>query len=191
MVECVYEAHGVVDKFIGDAIMAHWGAFQRRPDDTHHAVGAALKMRERLIQMNKDLGEHGRQQLRFGVGINTGDVIAGQIGSRKRLEYTVIGDPVNLASRIEYMNKSFATDILISEDAMHEVEDTFRLVEMPAVKIRGKAEPQRLFAVLGRLDDPTAPQTMADLRFQLGIQSFESHSGGMEGRENVPETKAQ
>ncbi|MCE9598955.1 MAG: HAMP domain-containing protein [Spirochaetia bacterium] len=169
MVECVYHTHGVVDKFIGDAIMAHWGAFRPNPNDTMNAIDAALMMRERLFKLNSDLSEHGYSALRFGVGINSGEVIAGQIGSRKRLEYTVIGDAVNLASRIEYLNKTFATDILISEAAKQEAGAPFRLIEMPATQIRGKAEPQKIYAVLGRLDDTNAPQTLEELRRLVGI----------------------
>ncbi|MBL8018761.1 MAG: adenylate/guanylate cyclase domain-containing protein [Leptospirales bacterium] len=169
MVECVYHAHGVVDKFIGDAIMAHWGAFRQSANDTMSAIDAALMMRERLLKLNADLSEHGYSALRFGVGINSGEVIAGQIGSRKRLEYTVIGDAVNLASRIEYLNKGFGTDILISEAAMQEAGAPFRLVKMPATQIRGKAEPQIVYAVLGRLDDSVAPKTLDELRTLVGI----------------------
>ncbi|HMW59480.1 MAG TPA: adenylate/guanylate cyclase domain-containing protein, partial [Leptospiraceae bacterium] len=170
MVECVYETGGVVDKYIGDAIMAHWGAFRPGSNDTKNAVEAAIRMRESLVRLNQEFARRGQPVLRCGCGINTGDVIAGQIGSRKRLEYTVIGDAVNFASRIEYLNKAFGTDILISHDSMREVEGMFHAVQLPTVKIRGKDEPQIVFAILGRAGDESAPQTLDELRMRLGIQ---------------------
>lgn len=169
MVECIYETHGVVDKFIGDAIMAHWGAFRTHGNDTVNAIQAALLMRARLHRLNTRLLERGLPALQQGCGINTGDVIAGQIGSRKRLEYTVIGDAVNLASRIEYLNKAFGTDILVSDESMDEVPSVFRTIKLPPVQIRGKSEPQVVHAVLGRLDDPAAPRSIEELRRIIGL----------------------
>lgn len=176
MVECIYETHGVVDKFIGDAIMAHWGAFRTHGNDTVNAIQAALLMRGRLHRLNSRLQGKGLPPLQQGCGINTGDVIAGQIGSRKRLEYTVIGDAVNLASRIEYLNKAFGTDILVSEESMREVPAIFRSIQLPPVQIRGKAEPQIVHAILGRADDPSAPASLEDLRRFLGMSFDEQQA---------------
>jgi adenylate cyclase len=121
MVECVVETGGVVDKFIGDAVMAHWGTAYTAgsPEkDAFNCVKAALRMRRALLEMNKDrkADDAANPPIRIGCGINTGMVIAGQIGSDERMEYTVIGDPVNLASRTEALNKPLGTDILITED---------------------------------------------------------------------------
>ena len=117
MVNCVNVTRGVVDKFIGDAIMAVWGAPVSYGNDTQHAIDCALMMRNELIAFNRGRGGAKRPIIHIGCGINTGEVLAGQIGSEERMEYTVIGDAVNLASRIEALNKPFGTDILISEDA--------------------------------------------------------------------------
>lgn len=173
MVRCVDETNGVVDKFIGDAIMAHWGALYSRGNDTENAVNAALMMRKVLIGFNSrdTLGSGTKKpHAQIGCGINTGPVLSGQIGSETRQDYTVIGDTVNLASRIEALNKPFGTDILISQDSYNEVKDVFNCEEMPAIKVKGKSEPQTIYAVLGRKDDPECPKNMDEVRRLIGIQ---------------------
>lgn len=170
MVDCIQTTGGMVDKFIGDAIMAHWGTLDSSESDTADAVRAALLMRKALMELNQDFVSEGVPTLRFGCGINTGPVIAGQIGSEKRLEYTVIGDTVNLASRIEYLNKLFGTDILISSYSMERVKGQFKAVEMPALRIKGKSEPETVYAILGASDDPTCPADLVQLRSIVGIE---------------------
>jgi len=169
MVDSIQRTGGVVDKFIGDAIMAHWGALERSTTDARDAVQAALNMRSSLLDLNRLFKETGKEELRFGVGINTGDVVAGQIGSDRRLEYTIIGDAVNLASRIEYLNKHFGTDILIASETREMTGNRYRLVEMPPMQIRGKKDPQITYAVLGNEDDPQCPKTLEELRARIGI----------------------
>ena len=170
MVECIYTTNGIVDKFIGDAIMAHWGAIYSDRNDTGNAIDSALLMRIALINFNSDPENPHRPKFRFGCGINTGEVVAGQIGSQKKLEYTVIGDAVNLASRIEYLNKEFGTDILISEDSYNQVKGKYRVVAMPSVEIRGKSKPQQIYAVLGKEHDPNCPRDLKELRQIVGIR---------------------
>ena len=169
MVDCVDRSHGVVDKFIGDAVMATWGSVISHGNDTANAVEGALMMRRALMEFNMYNAGHGLPIAKFGCGINTGVVISGQIGSEKKLEFTVIGDAVNLASRIESLNKPFATDILISQDAYDRVADLFDVVKMPAIKVKGKSEPQTIYCVLGRKDDPDRPKNLDELRERAGI----------------------
>jgi len=176
MVACVNNTKGIVDKFIGDAIMAHWGALASYGNDTENAVNAAIAMRKALIEFNRDADGTTRPLARFGCGINTGPVIAGQIGSEERLEFTVIGDAVNLASRIEALNKPFKTDILISTDSYELVRDIFRVEKMPAIKVKGKVEPQTIYAVLGRFDDPQCPESMEEVRKMVGIEIGPGHT---------------
>jgi len=169
MVECVNVTGGVVDKFIGDAIMAAWGTPVSRGNDTEDAVNCALMMRTSLVEYNADRGGPGRPVINIGLGINTGTVLAGQIGSEDRMEYTIIGDSVNLASRIESLSKPFGTDILISEESYELVKDIFDVVPMQKIKVKGKEAPQQIYAVLGRFDDAGRPSSIEELRARTGI----------------------
>jgi len=128
-------------------------------------------MRRELIEYNKDRGGERKPIIRIGCGINSGPVLAGQIGSNDRMEYTVIGDTVNLASRVEALNKPFGTDILVTEESFDAVREIFRVEPMQKIKVKGKEEPQQIFAVLGRLDDPESPKTLDELRSLLGIET--------------------
>jgi adenylate cyclase len=169
MVNCVNESKGVVDKFIGDAIMAIWGAPVSHGNDAENAVTGALMMREALRKFNVGRGGPKKPVIKIGSGINYGPVLAGQIGSNERMEYTVIGDTVNLASRVEALNKPFGTDILITEEVRSRVGKVFRVEAMQKIKVKGKTDPQQIYAVLGRFDDPTAPKTIEEMRAMLGI----------------------
>jgi adenylate cyclase len=183
MVNCINTTSGVVDKFIGDAIMAIWGAPVSHGNDVENAVNAALMMRSELIIFNRDRGGPRKPVIHIGCGINAGPVLAGQIGSEDRMEYTVIGDAVNLASRIESLNKPFGTDILVSQDAYDRVRDIFLVEPMQKIKVKGKAEAQQIFAVLGKSGDPGSPRTIQDLRALLGIEMEGKPAG--EAKEEV------
>jgi adenylate cyclase len=176
MVECVEKTGGVVDKFIGDAVMAHWGTAYTAGSpkkDAFRCVVAALMMRKALYYMNKKRksGDPGDPPIRIGCGINTGVVTAGQIGSDIRMEYTVIGDPVNLASRAEALNKPLGTDILITENTWRMVRRKFITEEMPPVTVKGKKRPVRMFAVVNFVKITKGPKTLADVRRLLGIET--------------------
>jgi adenylate cyclase len=171
MVTCIEKMNGIVDKFIGDAIMAVWGTPISRSNDTENAINSALLMRNELITYNKELSGPKMPFISMGCGINTGIVLAGQIGTENHMEYTIIGDPVNLASRIEALNKFFGTDILISEDSYTLVKDIFAVEKMQQIKVKGKAYPQQIYAVLGRLDDAESPKSLAALQALLGIEA--------------------
>jgi len=159
----------VVDKYIGDAVMAVWGAPVSYGNDTENAINGALMMRAALIEFNKGRGGDKKPIIKIGCGINTGPVLAGQIGSNERMEYTVIGDTVNLASRIEALNKPFGTDILISHDTYLQIKHIFRVEPMQKIKVKGKSEPQQIYAVLGRIDDQNSPRTLEEMRSIVGI----------------------
>ncbi|WP_024465541.1 adenylate/guanylate cyclase domain-containing protein [Treponema pedis] len=179
MVECVNNTHGVVDKFIGDAIMAVWGAPTTAgspKEDALNCIRAALQMRAALIIFNRGRGGDKKPVIRIGCGINSGPVVAGQIGSTKRMEYTVIGDAVNLASRTEALNKPMGTDILITEYTYNLVKEEVLVEEMPSVTVKGKEKPLRMFAVVNMPNEtgiPGAgakgPKTLNQVRQVLGI----------------------
>ena len=151
MVECVNKTGGVVDKYIGDAIMAVWGAPESSGSaagDALNAVTAALMMRDSLSSFNRERAARGLAPVKIGCGINSGPVVAGQIGSEERMEYTVIGDAVNLASRTEALNKPFATDVLITENTYNLIKDKVIVAEMPGVHVKGKTDAIKMFAVV-------------------------------------------
>ncbi len=181
MVACVNQTKGVVDKFIGDAVMAVWGAPVTSGDpalDALRCVRAALMMRASLREFNVGRGGDKKPIIRIGCGINTGPVIAGQIGSNERMEYTVIGDTVNFASRTESLNKPLHTDILLTENTYELIKDYVLVEQMPSVTVKGKAKPVHMYAVINMPyaeDIPGAgkdgPKTMAEVRDLLGIDA--------------------
>jgi adenylate cyclase len=150
--------------------MATWGALHHDDMAVENAINGTLMMRDALLKFNVGRGGDKKPIIQIGSGINSGFVISGQIGSNERLEYTVIGDAVNLASRIESLNKPFGTDILISEEAYSKVKDIFHVEKMQAIKVKGKEEAQTIFAVLGRKDDPNCVKTLKELRTLVGIK---------------------
>lgn len=170
MVSCINETGGTVDKYIGDAIMATWGVPISKGNDVENALTGTLMMRKALIKFNRGRGSEDKPIIRIGCGLNYGPVVAGQMGSSEKLQYTVIGDAVNLASRVEPLNKPFGTDILITEDLYNIVKDIYRVEKMSSIKVKGKSEPQSVYALLGRFDDPSDPKTIDELRELVGIQ---------------------
>ncbi|EMY63463.1 adenylate/guanylate cyclase catalytic domain protein [Leptospira terpstrae serovar Hualin str. LT 11-33 = ATCC 700639] len=169
MVKCVQETGGTVDKFIGDAIMATWGALRDSKQHAKSTVEAALRMRDKLIEFNKGRGTVKKPIIQIGCGINTGYVIAGQIGSSDKMEYTVIGDSVNLASRVESLNKETHTDILITETTYQEVKSDYHVLSMGEIELKGKSKAQKVYAVLGRKTDPNYPKNLSELQKLVGI----------------------
>jgi adenylate cyclase len=146
MVECVFNNDGTLDKFIGDAVMAQWGAPIGSPEDPDKAMKAAIEMMEELAKLNKKWVAEGRPGLQIGIGINHGEAFAGNIGSEKRLEYTVIGDTVNTASRL--CSAAGPGEILISEDMKKVLSKKPKLVECPPMELKNKTQPVKVFKVV-------------------------------------------
>ncbi len=161
MVGIVMEEDGVVDKYIGDAIMAVFGAPVPKKDDPIRAVRAAVRMRQALVHLNARLKERGIAPLRTGIGLHTGVVVAGNIGSEKRMEYTVIGDPVNLASRLESSTKDLGVAILISDDTYELVKEKIDARAVKEITVKGRLKPVMTYEVLGIKGE--APLQASDL----------------------------
>jgi len=150
MVDVIHAHRGSVDKFIGDAVMAVWGIPDFSDDDAARAVLAAIRMQQELVHLNLERETAGRPPLAMGIGIHTGPVLAGNLGARQRMEYAVIGDTVNLASRIERL--AGAGHVLVSDATMAWVRPLVHASERPPVRVKGKREPVQTFAVHGLRD---------------------------------------
>ena len=157
MVGIINKHGGVVDKFVGDAIMAVWGAPNGTPDDARNAVLACLEMRQALAELNETRIEEGHTAIMMGMGLHAGPVVSGTIGSNDRLEYTVIGNTVNTASRIETSTKAFGTDLLISEEVVKRTEDMFLVSFAGSTKVKGIDAPLKLAKVNGFYDEELNP----------------------------------
>ncbi len=143
----IKEEGGWINKFGGDSLLAVFGVLTPQPDHIEHAVQAALKMRDALHKFNVEQEKSGKHLLRIGVGIHCGNMVAGSVGSQDRMEFTVIGDTVNMASRIEGLNKKWGTDILISEDVAKTTKHAIPLEAMPETRVHGISNPIQVFAI--------------------------------------------
>jgi adenylate cyclase len=173
----IVEAHGgVVDKYVGDAIMALFGAPLANADDADRAMKTALEMCEALDELNAQQQVRGHPAIKVGIGINTDVVIAGNMGSQTRLNYTVIGDGVNLASRLEGLTKTpeYATRIIISSTTLAKAKGRYQTRLLGQVAVKGKQKPTEIYALLGRVATPTLSEKVGlivDLKPQSSLRS--------------------
>jgi adenylate cyclase len=152
MTDIVFDTGGTLDKYLGDGIMALYGAPIPKPDDARRATKTAMEMQRALAALNRDWEKRGQQPLQMGVGVNTGPVTAGYIGSARRLDYTVIGDAVNLASRL--CSNAAGGQILISESTYRLLNGKIPAERLEPIRVKGKETPVELYAVLWQ--DPVA-----------------------------------
>lgn len=154
MVEIVFSYEGTVDKFVGDNIMVIWGTPISHTDDPVRAVRAALTMQYALEEFNKARESAGEQAIRIGIGINSGELVAGYIGSSRTMSYSVIGDAVNVASRL--CSAAKPGQILISEDTFRLLDNQFEVKDLPPLHAKGKSKPLKVYNVLSELPENTA-----------------------------------
>ena len=150
MTEIILENKGLVDKYIGDAIMALWGTPVDTKDHAEKSCKSALNMIIKLEKLNKELTRKGIPTIEIGIGINTGPAVVGNMGSEQRFDYTAMGDSVNLSSRLEGLNKTYGTNIIISESTKKRLPDTFATRLIDKVKVKGKKEPVEIFELYSK-----------------------------------------
>lgn len=154
MTDVILKTGGTVDKFIGDAIMSFWGAPLPDSDSAYHACVAAVEMQTRLDKLQPKLQKMAGVEIHQRIGLNTGICIVGNIGSEQKLNYTAMGDPVNLASRLEGVNKQYGTGIMISESTYQKVSERVHVREVDRVQVVGKSEFVRIYELLDIVDKP-------------------------------------
>jgi adenylate cyclase len=157
MVDALFKHGGTLDKYVGDEIIGLFGAPVELADAPGRAVRCALDMLKALEEFNRLRAAENKEPLHIGIGINTGPVIAGAIGSSRTLQYTVIGDPVNIASRLCSVAK--AGEVIISEYTMREVRQDVLVEPREAVQVKGKSQALQIFCALGLPDEPTSTRS--------------------------------
>ncbi len=177
MTSVIFSNGGTLDKFIGDAIMAVWGNVRSlgMAQDAKNCAHAALGMRRELRQLNEKWRGEGRMGLGMAIGINQGEVIVGNIGSQERMDPTVIGDAVNLASRLESLTRIYGIDILVGASAAELVRDEIYLRSVARVQVKGKTKPVDVFTFVGERADEVDPELLNWLEtYEEGLEKFRS-----------------
>jgi len=159
MVAIVYANHGTLDKFIGDAVMAHWGSIvsEGAVTDTTRAVTAVLQMQAAVVQLNARWKERGISPMYVGFGVNQGEAIVGNLGCEAKMDLTVIGDTVNLASRLEGATKQYHLNLCIAQNVATQIRDKFLLRSVDLIIVKGKTRPVEIFTVLAKSSTPEPP----------------------------------
>jgi adenylate cyclase len=171
MAQPIVESRGTIDKFIGDAIMAYWNAPNRVDDHADMAVQAALKQLTLRNGLSEKLFHNYGVHLDFGIGLNSGVVTVGDIGSQGRSDYTIIGDPVNLASRLEGLCKYYHAHLIISHNTKELLRSTYVIRELDTVRVKGKSEPVRIYEILAQ--GSAAPALQNELtRFHTALDAY-------------------
>jgi adenylate cyclase len=179
MVDIIQREGGMLDKFIGDAIMAGFGVPVSHDDDVDRAVRASIAMIKSLWAWNAERGREGKPPVDIGIGLNTDNVVSGNIGSKKRMDYTMIGDGVNLASRLESACKQYGAHILVSEFTRARLRGTYRMREVDLVVVKGKTQPVAIHEVMDYHTEETYPQLPDALGyFRDGLARYRSRAFG-------------
>jgi adenylate cyclase len=190
MTDIIEEHGGFVDKYIGDAIVAVFGAPLDDPQHAVHATRAALRCRERLEELNRTATAFKGFKLGQRIGLNSGDALVGNIGSRRRFNYTVMGDTVNLASRLEGANKYFGTSIMAADATVALTGETFAWRELDAIRVKGRAQPVRIYEPLAEAGQGSETQKAHAEAYAAGLASWreQDFAGAMQSFAAVAET---
>ncbi len=177
MVECIQAEGGMLDKFIGDAIMAGFGMPVAHDDDVDRSVRASIAMIKALRRWNVQRTGEGKAPIDIGIGLNTDIVVSGNIGSQKRMDYTMIGDGVNLAARLESACKQYGAHILISEHTYKKLRGTYRTREVDLVVVKGKTEPVAVYEILDYHTEESYPQMIDAMgHFRDALDKYRSRA---------------
>lgn len=171
--EIIHNQRGTIDKYMGDAVMAFWGAPLNDPQHALHALNAAMLMIKRMHNLRSEFAAHGWPEIKIGVGLNTGDMNVGNKGSEFRVDYTVLGDAVNLGSRLEGLSKVYGVDIIAGEATRHAVPE-YEYRELDLVKVKGKDRPVAIYEPLGLLETVEKPVRQDLKRYQHALQLYRS-----------------
>jgi adenylate cyclase len=171
MTEIIFSHQGTLDKYIGDAIMAFWGAPLETPDHAERACSAALGMSVAMERLQDRWEKQGRPRIDIGIGINTGPMLVGNMGSERRFNYTIMGDDVNLASRLEGVTKQFGTRLIISQTTWEDVRTKMVTRELDLIRVKGKKKPVAIYQVLAPIEDRPRYADLVD-RFEEALASY-------------------
>ncbi len=171
MTDIVLKHGGTVDKYMGDAIMAFWGAPVWQDDHAVRAARTALEMMARLRELQAEWEQRGIPRLDIGIGLSTGNVTVGNMGSHLRFDYTVMGDSVNLGSRLEGMNKEYGTHIIVPKFTYEEIKQEFILRQLDVIKVKGKNVPIKIYELMGHKDAGGSLREGAEL-FEAGLKAY-------------------
>lgn len=160
----IFANNGTLDKYMGDAIMAFWGAPIETNLHAYLACKSAIEMQEKVKSISKEWESKGEKKLQIRIGINTGDAIVGNVGGEKHKNYTVMGDEVNLASRLEGANKEYFTQIMIGESTYELIKDKFFVRELDLIRVKGKQKPTSVYELIGFVNDPKAKEKFESLK---------------------------
>ena len=188
MVAIVFDEGGIVDKFIGDAVMAVFGAPLSRPDDADRALRAARRMLEELDKFNAEQALKGGVHIRIGIGVHTGQLIAGNIGSDRKMEYTVIGDTVNIASRVQDLTKEFGVEIIITQGCYDASDKSVPVRALPPVHVKGKELALTVFEVPRESVPTEEEELLDDDEIDIGHDNADRRTVEAEVKTDIPAT---
>ena len=176
MTDIIFKYDGLLDKYMGDAIMAVWGAPLDQPDHAKRACLTSLEMVDELRELQKKWAAEGMPRLNIGIGINAGPMVVGNMGSERRFDYTVMGDSVNLGSRLEGLNKVYGTNITISEMTYEQVRGDLLGRELDSVRVKGKGQPVKIYELLAPRPQATPAQKALAEEFHFALAEYKKRN---------------